>query len=237
MRSIEAFSNFPRAPRSEGAYWDAINLAESSSSAGAGLLWHAETGTLSMASDQEGPRAVITGDGTAGSGGSLQFEDEFVYIKEGVVTKFLASKIKISDIDECDFVAGITVTDVAGTPPLAAGVTDGVYFRLLDSEGDGKLSCVVERDSTETVEVDTVTLEDDVEYDLAITVYMTSSTLGNAIFMVNGEVVAHIKGVTMPIQSEENLTPSLEWFTANAAADTCHFAGYGAFMHSPGEPL
>lgn len=114
------------------------------------------TGTSALA-DAAGGVLVVTTSGAdndgrmaqwAGNGGATKETFKFATDKK---LQFVG-RFKLSDATDCDFFAGLYITD---TDPVG-GVSDGIYFRKLD--GTNKLSFVVEKDAAETViEVGTLT--------------------------------------------------------------------------------
>jgi hypothetical protein len=99
--------------------------------------------------DAQGGVVTITND--AGD------NDKVVAAKNGEAFLFTAgkktwfrAKFSVSDVDDVDAFIGLviqTATDPAGTAP-----TDGVFFRLQESDADGGLDLVVTKDSTATTQ-------------------------------------------------------------------------------------
>ncbi len=97
--------------------------------------------------------------------------DKVVAAKNGESFKFVSgkktwfrAKFAVNDVDDVDAFMGLviqTATDPVGTAP-----TDGVFFRLLEADGDGGLDLVVTKNSTATTQA-VATMADDTLIDVA----------------------------------------------------------------------
>lgn len=92
------------------------------------------------------------------AGGTGAVVEPFKFV-DGKKLQF-TTRLKLSDITQCDLMAGLWITD---TTPIA-GVTDGIFFRK--SDGSTTLYLVVKKDSTETAVALDVTLVADTMVEL-----------------------------------------------------------------------
>lgn len=104
-------------------------------------------------SNADGGILLITNDAADDDSDFFQLAKETVKFEAGKRILF-AMRLKVSDATQCDFVAGLQITD---TTPLA--VTDGVYFRKDD--GDAFLDFVVVKDSAATTDTAIFTVSSD----------------------------------------------------------------------------
>ncbi len=211
------FENFPRMPSRSGMCFDFVSDEELVAFVNTAVT----TGTAAVRDDiQHGALRISGAATTDDSGASLQVDAESLALKADKITRYLArvrlGETTSTNVDvQSEFIAGLCVHDTTGTPPLGAGMTDGIYFRK--SDGAATIDCVVERDSVESVLAAVATLAKDVWYDLAIEVIMSSTAgTGEAIFKINGTEVGRIKSTTMPYEAEEILSPSVEFISGDA---------------------
>lgn len=104
-------------------------------------------------SNADGGILLITNDAADDDSDFFQLAKETFKFEAGKRILF-AMRLKVSDATQCDFVAGLQITD---TTPLA--VSDGVYFRKDD--GDAFLDFVVVKDSVATTDTAIFTVSND----------------------------------------------------------------------------
>ena len=118
--------------------------------------------------------------------------------------------LQISDADQTDFLAGVTVTDV---DPIGA-VTDGFYFRSVDETA--VVNFVLEDDSLETVTaVNTMTDATDVRLEF------TYSADGNVRAYVNSVLMATIADTVANFCNDELLRLTFQFLDGEAIGNTC----------------
>lgn len=177
------------------------------------------TGTSALA-DAAGGVLVVTTSGAdndarwaqwAGNGGATKETFKFDPNKK---LQFVG-RFKLSDATDCDFFAGLYITD---TDPVG-GVTDGIYFRKLD--GTNKLSFVVEKNSAETV-LEVATLANDTYFDLEF--YWAADGQKIDAF-VNGTRVGGAVTTNAPDDEELALSFGVQAGSGNARALSVDYIG------------
>lgn len=213
------WDQFPRGPKAYEFFEDFLNdEAASATDATAWLKGTAiNSGTIAILDSVHGGVARLSGAATTDdSGYGIQGDAEYVALRANTKTAFL-SRVRFGNtgstgntVTQSDVLAGICVQDTS----LLAGLTDGIYFRKAD--GAATIECVVERDSVELASGAIATLSESTWYDLAIAVEM-SGTAGSGVarFFIDGSEVAAISSLTMPYESEEYLTPSIEFMSGD----------------------
>lgn len=213
----EAFSKFPKSgPEFYGVFDD---FASRDFVAGTGdwVFTAAGSGTCATLDTVAGGAIRISGDGsTDNSGGNLLFNGEFVGIQQYKTIEIMG-RFKLSNTDDCDFFFGIFVRDT----DLTGGVTDGIYFNLVEADADGKLSAVIERDSSPTTNADTFQMVDATWHLLCIQITQITATKGDIRYFCDGDHVSTHTNVTLPIFSEEPMTFGCEHLSGSTAAETC----------------
>lgn len=115
-------------------------------------------GTLVDAASTTGGAVVLTLGGADNDVIEVQSQSELFYFASKWQA-YYGCKFKVVDADQQDVHLGFTITDT----DHAGGITDGIYFRLVD-EG-ATLSLVLEKNSTETT-AEILTVVDATDYTL-----------------------------------------------------------------------
>jgi len=156
-------------------------------------------------------KLVLTTAGNEDDGPSIQLKGEAFDFASGNLVYF-GIKFQVSEAAQSDFLAGLCITDTA----LLGGMTDGVYFECLDGSTD--INFVLEKDSTETTSASAVgTLADATDIVLE---FLFDGT--NVDCYVNGAVKTRLATTNLP--DNEQLTPSVEFLTGAASAETMSIA-------------
>jgi len=150
----------------------------------------------------------ITTNDKENDGLTLQLNGEPFLLDDVDKVCVFGAKVMLGDATQTDLIMGLNITDTT----LGAGTTDGITWRKADGSTDTKL--YVEKDSTETASAAS-------EHTM---VDATAVTLG---FLYNGtNVVPYVNGVAgtglaiTNLPDDENLTPSIEYLSGEAAAQT-----------------
>jgi len=138
-----------------------------------------------------------------GDSNSLQLNGEQFKFAAGKKMWFEA-RIRIDDVDKANLYFGLHIEDIE---PYG-GVTDGVAFRM---DHDGRLDCVTEKDSTETVTDSGVDMADDT----FIKIGWFFDGAGTIYFFIDDVLVATH---TTNIPDDEELAVGFEIETAEAVA-------------------
>lgn len=220
MLNRSNWDQFPRGPKAYEFFEDFFtDESLSATAASSGLLATViNTGTVSVLDSVHGGVARLSGAGTTdNSGANVQGDVEFAALRSNTETKFIA-RVRFGNsgstgdtVTQSDFYAGLILQDT----DITGGVTDGIYFKKAD--GAATIECVVERDSVESTSGAVATLAESTWYELAINVEMGAGGAGTAHFFINGSKVASVASLTMPYDSEEYLTPSLEFMSGDAS--------------------
>ncbi|RJQ29210.1 hypothetical protein C4571_02130 [Candidatus Parcubacteria bacterium] len=167
-----------------------------------------ETGVNTVViSTTAGGRLLLTTGATENNGISMQLTGE-AFKLESNKPLYFGTKLQVNDADQVDLFIGLCITDT----DLAGGMTDGVYFESLDESAS--ISCVTEKDSTETQTDSTGTLVD--ATDKTLEFYWDGSTYIH--FYIDGTLVA---SSSTNIPTDEELTLSIELLTGEGTANTC----------------
>jgi hypothetical protein len=157
--------------------------------------------------DAVGGALLLTTDAFENDGVSMQLAGEAFELTSDQRLVYFGCRFQINDATQTDFLVGLCITDTA----LLGGMTDGVYFRKVD--GSTSLAAVIEKDSTETTTTGVHTMVD--ATDVTLELYFDGTTVE---FFVNGVSVASLSGANLP--DNEALTPSIEFLTGEAVANT-----------------
>lgn len=172
------------------------------------------TGTSALADGAGGVLAITTSTADNDARWHQQTKEGYRFAADKKLQ--FVGRFSLSDATDCDFFAGLTITD---TEPVG-GVSDGIYFRKLD--GTNKLSFVVEKDSNETV-VEVGTLTNGAFFDLEF--YWDAN--GDKIDVYfNGTRVAGV--VTTNAPNDEDLALMFGVQAGSAAARTLNVDYVGA---------
>jgi hypothetical protein len=163
-----------------------------------------------------GGQLILTTDSNEDDGVNLQMDGESFELTTGQRMTYFGIKLQVSEATQSDLLVGLCITDTT----LLGGMTDGVYFECLD--GGTGISCVTEKDSTETQDDDEGTLAD--ATDIVLEIYYEPSTV---YFLINGTLVS---SSTTNIPNDEALTPSVHFLTGAASAETCTIDWIRAFQ-------
>lgn len=149
---------------------------------------------------------LFTTDAAENDGINAQLDGESFKLNANCQALYFYARLQANEATELDWLVGLCITDTT----LLGGMTDGIYFEKLDA-GTG-ISCVTEKNSTETQTdaVGTFAANTDVELEF----YYDGTSVE---FFVNGVSVARH---TANICDDEDLTPSLQVLTGEAAAHT-----------------
>lgn len=158
--------------------------------------------------DSLGGVARLTTGGGDNDGINMQVQGEaFTFTAE--YPTYFGCRIRMSDVDQCDFIAGLCVTD----SDLVGGMSEGVYFRHLD--GGTALNFVLEEATVETATAYAPALTDTTWYTLEF-VYEG----GSMRWYVNGVRQTSPALTNLPNGAGFWLTPSLEFLAGEALAKT-----------------
>jgi hypothetical protein len=122
---------------------------------------------------------------------------------------YFGTKLSILEVIECDMVVGIAVTDTS----LAAGVTDGIYFRTVDA--GTTLQFVVENTNVEDI-AGTI--------DLVAGAYMELEFLfdgEDVIGYFNGQELGRVNKSSAAFPDDQEMRLSFEFLNGAAAVNTC----------------
>ena len=130
---------------------------------------------------------------------------------------YFGIEIASNDADQSDVLAGLCITDTT----LLGGMTDGVYMESVD--GSATASNVTEKDSSET-QTDSVGTLTDAGFHTLEFFFDGSSVY----FFFDGTQNSTIHTANIP--DDEALTPSLEYLTGEAVANTLDIRRWSAFQ-------
>lgn len=151
---------------------------------------------------------LFTTDANENDGINAQLDGEMFKLNANCRALYFYARLQANEATQLDFLTGLCITDT----DLLGGVSDGIYFEKLD--GGTGLSCVTEKDSTETQTDSIGTFAADTDVELEFVYDKASATV---YFFVNGaQVAAH----TTNICDDEDLTPSLQVLSGSAGAKT-----------------
>lgn len=214
------WDQFPRGPKAYEFFEDFFtDESLSTTAASSGLLATViNTGTVAMLDSVHGGVARVSGAAsTDNSGANIQGDTEFVALRSNTETKFLA-RIRFGNsgstgdtVTQSDFYAGLILQDT----DITGGVSDGIYFKKAD--GAATIECVLERDSVEVTSGAIKTLAESTWYELSICVEMAAGGAGTVKFFIDGNLVSTQTSLTLPYDSEEYLTPSMEFMSGDTS--------------------
>jgi hypothetical protein len=128
---------------------------------------------------------------------------------DGSYPLYMGITFQINDVDQTDFLFGITVTDA----DAIGGVTDGMYFRSVDE--DTELYFVAEKDSVETaIEVHTLLDATDVTAEF----YFDGATV---YVYIDGVLMTSLRSTAPNFPDDMEMRLTLEFLTGEAIANTC----------------
>lgn len=151
---------------------------------------------------------LLTTDANEDDGINMQLDGESFKLNTSCRALYFYAKLRASEATQIDWLVGLCITDTT----LLGGMTDGIYFEKLD--GGTGVSCVTEKDSTETQTdaVHTFAAATDVELE-----FYYDKDDASVEFFVNGVSVAKH---TANICDDEDLTPSVQVLAGSAAVRT-----------------
>jgi len=168
----------------------------------------AGTGTSELAaSNTAGILARLVCAANENDGISLQAIGENFEFTSNQSMIYFGIEFAINDADQTDVLGGLCITDTT----LLGGMTDGIYFESLD--GAATVSTVTEKDSSETQNDSVGTITDATMHFVEFFFDGTS-----VYFFYDGSQTTNIH--TANICDDEVLTPSLEFLTGEATANT-----------------
>lgn len=156
--------------------------------------------------DGSGGTLLLTTDANEDDGINMQLTGESFGFSSSQYATYFGIRLQISDATQSDFLVGLCITDTT----LLGGMTDGVYFEKLD--GSTSLSCVTEKDSTETQTDSVGTVVADTY--MILEFYFNGTSVE---FFVDGTSVA---SHTTNIVNDELVTPSIHFLAGAAAVKT-----------------
>lgn len=149
---------------------------------------------------------LVTND-AENDGVTLTLNGKSFYLDAATRPVFFGVKIAINDVTQSDFFLGLATPDTT----LLAGNTDNISLRSAD--GAATVTCVVEKDNTETTSSSIGTIVDDTEVALGF-IYD-----GTYVYpYVNGVAGTALAVTNLP--DNEKLTPSIEFLTGEGVAQT-----------------
>lgn len=140
--------------------WALDHTVVVSTTTAAGNIVTSTNGTLVATDDTTGGAVTLTLGGTDNDICTVQGHSEAFYFASRWPA-YYGCKFRLVDADQTDLFAGWCIKDTT----LAAGMTDGIYFRLVDESA--VLSLVLEQDSGETTS-EIATLADATDYTLEL---------------------------------------------------------------------
>jgi len=143
---------------------------------------------------------------------SLQVNGESFQLASGKPLYF-ETKLYVNDIDTQDLFVGLSITDAT----IIAGGTDMVGFRIPDGTSSQNLTCLTEKNSSETVTDSGIAVTASLATAKKLAFFFDGD--GTVVFYIDDEQVA---SHTLTIPDDEALTPSLEIRNASAAASTLY---------------
>lgn len=149
---------------------------------------------------------LFTTDANEDDGINAQLKGESFKLNSSCQALHFLARLRASEAAQSDWLVGLCITDTG----LLGGMTDGIYFEKLD--GGTGISCVTEKDSTETQTDSVGTFAADT--DVTLEFYFDGTSV---FFYVNGTLVATH---TTNICNDEDLTPSLHFLAGATTAKT-----------------
>ena len=157
--------------------------------------------------DGAGGVLVLTTDANEDDGINMQLLGESFKLAAGTVLYF-GIRLKLSEATQSDFFAGLAITDT----DILGGVTDRIGFQKLD--GVTAVTCMLEKDSTETLSGTVLTQDADAYHTLEF--YLDAS--GAVEFFVDGVSVATPAVTNLP--NDEELRVTLQFLAGATVAKT-----------------
>jgi hypothetical protein len=169
-------------------------------------------GTLVTADSTTGGAIVLTLAGADNDKVEVQSTTEAFYFANKYPA-YYGCKFRLVDLDQTDVHAGFCIRDT----DLAGGLTDGLYFRIVDEAT--AISLVLEKDSGETATVLVAAGADLTDYTLEL--YYDGAYV---YAYVNGVLAATVAVSNASFPNDEDLTPHFEFTTGAVAVETCQIA-------------
>jgi hypothetical protein len=165
------------------------------------------TSPLTMVAGADGGALLLTSGGTENNGVQFQPVTEGFYFASAWPAYF-GCKLAINDVDQSDFLVGLTITDTSA----ASGVSDGLYFWSVDESavvyfGTAKGSVLSSIAAVTMVDAAAVTLE-----------FQFDGT--NVTAYVNGTAIGSVAWSAATFPNDEYLTPMIAFLTGEASANT-----------------
>lgn len=224
------FDGFPLPPTDYGYWFDFMSEHEigHASNSTVGLFTAISSGTNAIIDTPAGGwLRIANATTTEDSGGNWQVSAANIALAaSGGKTITFMSRHTISDVDACDFQAGLSVLDASW---FASAPTDGFYFSLAD--GAATLDFTVRAASATVLSKTAVaTVTDATAFDLCIR--LTPSGTTGIVSRIEAWVGAGTRGVTPTLVVDEQvntvaplatimMTSGLAWQSGAAAAQTC----------------
>jgi len=193
---IEEFVNVPFSATDQMAGWLATLIEN-----GAG------ESTVSMVAGSPGGEVIFKTDENDNDGINAQLLGEAFYLASRYPTYF-GARFKVADADQTDLAIGLCISDTT----VLAGVSDGLYFRLVDESST--LTLVAEKGNAETI-IGLATLADG-GYVTAEYTYLNNLITA----YINGVQVGQISDADPNFPDTEYLTPTIAILAGAAAAGT-----------------
>lgn len=172
-----------------------------------------ETGTATQAVGNEAGGVLVITNGTSDDNSSEQQLKGESFKFDTSKELYFATRFKINDVDQTDFLIGLAITDTT----LIDGTTDGVFFRSADGSAD--LNFVAEKDSAETVSTDALTTTDDTY--IKAEFYLRNGQLHfRMVSEATTQVIAGGTIATTNLPDDEELTVSFAVQNGEASAQT-----------------
>lgn len=159
--------------------------------------------------DVLGGAILLTTDAFENDGITITQVGESFKVTATAAAVYFGIKLRISDATQSDFMAGLCITSTA----LLGGISDGIYFRKVD--GSTSVAAVIEKNSTESTTTGVYTMVAATDVVLEFYYDIASAAVD---FFADGALVATLSGANLC--DDEELTPSVEFLTGEAAAKT-----------------
>jgi hypothetical protein len=188
------------------ARWQLTHRDVVSTTTAAGQIVTATNGTLVATNDVTGGAVTLTVAGNDNDLITVQGHSEaFRFASRWPA--YYGCKFRLVDADQTDFFAGFCIADTT----LEGGLSDGIYFRLVDQSA--VLSLVLEQDSAETT-VEVATLADATDYTLEMHID------GDYVYAyINGALAASVATSNANFCNDEDLAGTFGIQAGAAAAN------------------
>ncbi len=160
--------------------------------------------------DGSGGYLLITTDANEDDGVNMQLIGESFELTTDQHLYFGAFGVSLSEATQSDLFMGLAITDT----DILGGVTDRIGFQKLD--GSTSLTCMVEKDSTETLSSSILTVANSTAFDAEFYWDGSTSTLE---FFINGASAGSLATTNLP--NDEALRLSLQFLAGSTTAKTC----------------